>query len=427
MRRSLWFAASFVLISCSAGGTSSSTSNDGGSGGAGVGGTGATGAGANPSSGGGGSSGVFMGTGGSGASQPGCDAAPDEDKDQDGFTITAGDCNDCDANVNPGAIEVVGDEGEGGSGGYVPADEDCDGNVDNPPATCDDALAVNSSDPMDGARAIELCKVATGPQDWGVVSAQWVRADGTTNITQPAMYGIMPGFGPNVPARAGSSLLGLSSGRARLPGQPDFCGAQSCNDGDFTAGVAPPGFPLLVCNASPTIRDDIGFEVQLRAPTNATGYQFDFRFYSFEFAEYVCTSFNDQFIALVTPPPMNAPNGNISFDMNNNPVSVNLGFFDTCDTCSDWAQNCFMNCPPAPVPCCPAGNTALQGTGFEFDAGATAWLQTTAPIEGGATFSIRYVQWDAGDTALDSTTIIDNFQWIANGGTVNVGTTPIPQ
>ena len=37
-----------------------------------------------------------------------CDALPDEDKDMDGFTINQGDCNDCDANVNPNAIEVIG-------------------------------------------------------------------------------------------------------------------------------------------------------------------------------------------------------------------------------------------------------------------------------------------------------------------------------
>jgi hypothetical protein len=35
--------------------------------------------------------------------------------------------------------------------------------------------------------------------------------------------------------------------------------------------------------------------------------------------------------------------------------------------------------------------------------------------------------WDTGDTAYDSTTLIDSFEWIANGGTVSVGTTPIPQ
>src|SRR5690242_5411573 len=36
-----------------------------------------------------------------------CSSAADEDKDKDGYSVTQGDCNDCDANVNPGAIEVI--------------------------------------------------------------------------------------------------------------------------------------------------------------------------------------------------------------------------------------------------------------------------------------------------------------------------------
>jgi hypothetical protein len=31
-----------------------------------------------------------------------------------------------------------------------------------------------------------------------------------------------------------------------------------------------------------------------------------------------------------------------------------------------------------------------------------------------------------GDGLLDSTALVDNFQWIANGGTVVVGTVPVP-
>jgi hypothetical protein len=422
--------AAFVLLACSAG------SDDVGVGGGSA-------AGGNDAAGGGGnaastssqagsttqaSSGAFMGNGG-GSTDPGCASGPNDDADMDGFTVSQGDCNDCDANVNPAAIEVIAD-GEGGEGGYVPADEDCDGTVDNPPMPCDTGLALESMNAMDGAKAIELCKQATGPSDWGVISAKWVRADGSANIMQPAQYGILPSFGPNVPPQAGASILGLSSGRARTPGQANACTSQSCYGGGmFTAapGVAPPGFPLQVCNASPNINDDIGLEVEVRAPKNATGYAFDFRFYSFEFAEWICTSFNDQFIALATPAPMGAQNGNISFDTMGNPVSVNLGFFDSCDTCSDWASLCSANCPPMPMPCCPSGTTALVGTGFELDAGATAWLQTQAPIEGGETVKLRFAIWDAGDGALDSTAIVDNFRWIANGGTVNVGTTPVPQ
>lgn len=418
-QKAFWLSSALVSVvvgACSAGSGDGLGGGDEGTGAQGAGTTTVT-TGANQ-----GGSGSFTDTTATGQ-QPGCDAAPNEDKDADGFTINEGDCNDCDANVNPNAIEVI-DDGMGGGGGSVPADEDCDMVIDNVPEPCDDGIAIATSDPLDGARAMELCKEATPESDWGVVSAQWVRANGTSNNQPPEQYGVLPGFGTNVTPRAGANLLGLSSGHARIPGQAGYCGSQTCSS---AAGAAPPGFPQLVCNASSTINDDIGLDLTLRAPSNATGYQFDFRFYSFEFAEWVCTSYNDQFIALVNPAPMNSINGNISFDGNNNPVSVNLGFFDSCDTCSDWAQNCLSGCPPVPNPCCPAGVTDLLGSGFESDAGATVWLQTTAPIGPGETFSIRFAIWDAGDHSLDSSVIVDNFHWIANGGTVNVGTNPVPE
>jgi hypothetical protein len=57
-------------------------------------------------------------------------------------------------------------------------------------------------------------------------------------------------------------------------------------------------------------------------------------------------------------------------------------------------------------------------------AGATRWLKTEAPAQPGSTITIRFAMWDAGNTEFDSTVLIDNFQWIATGGTIAVGTTP---
>jgi hypothetical protein len=181
-------------------------------------------------------------------------------------------------------------------------------------------------------------------------------------------------------------MLVMSSGHARTPSQPNACGALTCSL--VGAGTPPTGFPQDVppCSGSPNINDDIALELQLRAPTNAVGYSFDFDFYSFEYPEWVCTSFNDQFIALVTPPPMGAINGNISFDSMTNPVSVNIAFFEVCSRC-------------------PLGTAELSGTGFDVwdDAGATGWLVTQAPGTGGDEVSIRFAIWDTGDSAWDST------------------------
>jgi hypothetical protein len=470
-RSNLSFLALFatgLLISCKAGNGDAIGGSGPGTGGANAGGSnnGGSNEGGQPMPGG--STATFEPAGG-GTTQPGCDAQPNEDKDGDGFSINQDDCNDCDPNVNPGAIEVIGSVRRGGEGGgadggagpggngpggngtggaggaaeYVPADEDCDGEADNiAPPDCDAGLMLTSTDPMDGAKAIELCKVAEGPSDWGVLAASYVNANGGPSAAN-VQVGIFSSFGTNVPPQQGGSMLALSSGTARLPGQPGACTSQSC--GASTPTLAPPGFPQAApdCPIDPDIYNDIGLEVTLRAPTNATGYKFDFKFTSFEFAEYVCTNFNDQFIALVNPAPSGAQDGNISFDSQNNPVSVNIAFFDVCDYPDDFAGNCYDDpgppaviCPTAPVGLCSAGGAGLVGTGFDTgftsgpfgeDAGGTSWLRTEAPVEGGSSFAIRFAIWDTGDGSWDSTTVIDNFQWIADGGTVLVGTNPVPE
>lgn len=378
---------------------------------------GTTGGGFNPTSGVGGSTG--------GAT---CASPPDADGDNDGFTGNDGDCNDCDPNVNPGAIEVATAMGEG-----APADEDCDMQVDNVQGACDDGIALGDFDAMNGAKAIELCQqTSPGEKQWGVLNAAYVRANGSP-ANKSAQVGILKNFGPNVNVQGGKSMVALSSGRARLPGQNGACGSDTCSG--YGQGDAPNGFPQDVpsCPGAGDINDDVALELKLRSPKNATGYQFFFKFQSFEYAEYVCTPFNDQFIALVKPAPMGSINGNISFDKKNNPVSVNLAFFTTCNpnTCdgNHWAIHCQGSCPPPPNPCCEDGPAGLEDTGFGGgwgnDAGATAWLRTSAPIGGGEEFSIRFAIWDTGDDALDSTVLVDNFSWIANGGTVVIGTTPV--
>jgi len=344
---------------------------------------------------------------GTGDGEMGCQSGASEDKDGDGWTKAAGDCNDCDALVNPAAVEVQIDEPDEMGMIPAPADEDCDGQIDNVAPPCDDNLALDDGDPMNAARAIGLCKVAQNDQDWGVVSAAYVRADGSPANGANLQYGLLPQFGSNVDVQEGARMLSLSSGHARQPSDPGSCGSLTCYG--TGAGTAPAGFPQDVpnCPGDTDINDDIALQVTLRAPSNASGFSYNFDFYSFEYPEWVCTSFNDQYIALVDPPPADSINGNISFDSMNNPVSVNIAFFEVCAGCN-------------------LGEAELQGTGFDTwdDAGATSWLVTTAPVEPMQEFTIRFAIWDTGDAAWDSTVLVDNFRWIADGGTVDVGTEP---
>ena len=345
-----------------------------------------------------------------------CVTDPAVDDDLDGLSEDAGDCNDCDPNAHPGSIEVIAtaDSGSGGAGGGsgsggapAAADEDCDGMVDNIAPPCDAGLTLEDSDPNNAARAVDLCQSATGLK-WGVVSSNYVRADGTVTAAS-AQTGIFDTFGANVVPQGGERMLSISSGRSRRPGDPNPCGGPSCQE--IGGGTPPPGFPQDTsgCPGAGNINDDAGVQITIRTPKNATGYSFNFKFYSFEYPEWLCQLYNDQFISLVTPPPMGSIDGNISFDSANNPVSVNVAFFDVCDGC-------------------PAGSAEMIGTGFNEwdDAGGTSWLQTTAPVTGGEEITIRWAIWDTFDDVFDSTTLIDNWQWVATGGTPVVGTEPVP-
>ncbi len=362
-----------------------------------------------------------------------CDAGPDEDKDQDGFSVNQGDCNDCDPNVNPNAVEVIVDpnNGGGGAGGMIePTDEDCDGDTDEAPEVCDANIAINSMDPIDVARAVGLCKIAKSPDESGVQSAQWVSIDGTPAPNDPNFHlghGVLTGFGPNVTVQEGSKMFAVSSGTARQPNDPDYQDV-----GGFSKGYQmnhPQGFPKESPSCpnvtTGTPHDGTAVEVSIRVPSNAHGFVFNFNFYTYEWPGYVCSTFNDFFVAILDPIPMGQMDGNISFDQLNNPVSVNNAFLEVCGC---------ANGPPCTAGqktfTCALGNQELVGTGFGIDSGyadhgATSWLQTSAPADPNSVIKIRWATYDSGDGVLDSTTLIDNWKWIATPGT-KVGTKPVP-
>jgi len=203
------FAAGVIGNACSASdagnsgsGNASSTSAQGGAGGTGVTSTATGQGGIDISSSAGGMSGCNQG-------------AQDDDLDKDGFTPAQGDCNDCDPNINPGAVEVIA-EPDADGGVPLPADEDCDGMIDNVAPPCDGmGLAIDDLDPMDAAKAIGACKYVT--------KASWVLADGSPPPVDATLlanfhigHGILPDLGPNNKPQEGDVMLMLSSGTARL-------------------------------------------------------------------------------------------------------------------------------------------------------------------------------------------------------------------
>jgi hypothetical protein len=323
----------------------------------------------------------------------------------------------------------VGGSGVGGDVGEPCFGPDCLG--DTPQGNCDDNVQLDPSDAFDGARAIGLCQKSDGTT-WGVTSAAWVRSDGQPLTGDLAVgKGVLGGFGSSVSALEGTKLLALSTGTARQPSDAGYqtvggwwkdCGGDplSCAFNPPNPHGTPPGWPKESpsCGSVQTgeAYDSAGLKVELKTPRDARSFKYNLKFYSYEFPGYICTEFNDFFVAIVNPPPTGALDGNISFDSQNNPISVNAGFLDVCRPQMAGGKNYD----------CAAGYNELMGTGYdEQDPGsaATTWLETTAPVDSpGSNLTLLFTIWDSGDGILDSTILIDNFRFDVKGGTT--GTIP---
>jgi hypothetical protein len=374
-----------------------------------------------------------------------CPTASDgDDKDHDGYTVGQGDCNDCDKAVNPGALDVAGNK----------VDEDCNATVDDEPGDCEVGLPLDG-DAVAAAKALGICRMARvdaqgRDRTWGLIQAAYVFPDGTTASLKggvgecgkaggppnPLSHGILPVFGKVLKARRGPVMVALSSGIARsgvnekdpFGSSPD--GAEMC-----TRSHAPMGFPvssqatcgdprrvpgmppeIVVPGDDPTMANDaIALELVVRAPTNASALSFDFNFHTYEYSDYVCSEYNDHFVALMNSKAADLPaNHNIAFDSQGNPVSVNNGFVEVCDPFTYEGKRNGM--PFKREFPCKLGHTELAGTGFEEHA-ATGWLQTHANVMPGEDITLRFAVWDAGDSILDSTVLLDNFTWDAKPGT----------
>ncbi|MBI5532572.1 MAG: hypothetical protein HY898_07645 [Deltaproteobacteria bacterium] len=382
----------------------------------------------------------------------GADDPPDSDAD--GWTRCQGDCCDTTANcsipalVNPGAFDVPGNN----------VDDDCDGTIDNGLTTCDGALASNSADPLDYARAIDLCQFTTetpplNQKKWGVISAGFFRADGT-GVPAAMSRSIRPGFGTAIVPKAGARVAVLSTGRAADSNDtnPAFAAFQGGQDmgtssgvpADWLAangGVIPnsPGCPAP--QGGNVAHDPIMLKIRIRVPTNAQSFSVMPYFFSSEYPEWVCSPYNDFFVSLLnstfTGNPPNPTDRNLAFydpapaGPPYYPVGVNLAFGNT---------GLFRQCLNGPTGCgggSVAGNcntclgiTELAGTGFDtlnpppqFSGdpgwcgssnrlgGGTGWLTTHGNVNPGETIEIRFATWDTGDQWYDSLVLLDNWLW----------------
>jgi hypothetical protein len=311
-------------------------------------------------------------------------------------------------------------------------DDDGDGTVDNVPV-CDNGLSA-TGDASAFAHAIGICDDSTA-KGYGLVSATYTRGYQSTDAPHAEQHSIMPKFGDVIKPHEGSMLGVISSGYALEFDGPSGVGTFNSgkdwdnygtgNTGKPGNGKAPPGFPKKSagCPQNETVNDAVDVKLTLKVPSNAHGFKFDLNFYSGEWPGFVCSPFNDAFIAYLTRDGA-ATGDNISFDPKGNPISVNAGFLDRCTPNSDTGCNKNAGAIPGTA-ACGAGTAELKGTGF-FNEGtwcgtqtatggaATGWLTSSASVNPGETITLELVVWDAGDGVLDSTTLLDNFRWTAD-------------
>jgi hypothetical protein len=376
------------------------------------------------------------------------------DQDGDGWSTCDGDCCDdeiigcIDAGlVNPGAFEIAGNE----------VDDDCDGTIDEATPSCDSGLASDSSSPMDYAEALDLCQTteedAPLPErTWGVISAELTLADGDATPL-PVQRSIRPSFGDGIVPSGGESLVVLSSGRAAASDQtsPTFAAfEQGQNLG--TSVLAPADwllangnkFPESCPNQEPSLgidaNDSAMLKLRVRVPTNARSFSTRIFFFTAEYAEWVCSDYNDFFVTLLDSAGEGNPSDkNIAvYDDGQElwPVGLNIllvapGLFSVCQSgyvgCQAGLQNVWHECA--------AGPELLAGTGFDLpDAGescndgafpvggGTGWLEMSGNVEPGEIMDIRFALWDSGGHLFDALVLLDDWRWSLDAASPGVST-----
>ncbi|MDB4961433.1 MAG: hypothetical protein JWP01_1432 [Myxococcales bacterium] len=379
-----------------------------------------------------------------------CNGTVDEnvDSDMDGQSTCGGDC--CDSTecskpelVNAGAFDAAGNN----------FDDDCNGIVDDTLLLCDQNIMSNTANGLDFARAIDICQTATdGDKKWGVIEGTLTLADGM-GVPDPEGHSVRPRFGTGLMPQGGVNLAILSTGGAAAkgdtsPGYHDFVSYthvpnQSSPypaDWFMLNNMNLPNAPGCPDPSGTAANDPVMLKLRIRVPTNAKSFRLSTNFYSAEFPEWTCSSFNDFFVVLLdstyngTPP--NPMDKNLAFyqpmgTMNKVPVGVNLGHGNTglFTQCINGETGCSGQA--GTISTC-TSTTHLTGTGFDdpepsscdsnsVTGGATGWLVTSGNVTPGEVITLRIAVWDTSDHAFDSLAVIDGFQWsvdVAQPGTV---------
>src|SRR5262249_30802852 len=149
------------------------------------------------------------------------------------------------------------------------------------------------------------------------LTARYVTPDGLPLTGNSESFGLLTSFGANLPTE-GTYMLALSTGCARAPGQFGACvDSPDGHDKGYVTGT-PAGYPKE-SKACPHVitgdaHDGVGLELTIRVPTNARSFTMQESFFTFEFPIFICSTYNDFFVAMLSPKVPGLLDGNIAFD-----------------------------------------------------------------------------------------------------------------
>lgn len=276
------------------------------------------------------------------------------------------------------------------------------------PAPCDDA----DDDPFhalglgcpDGREISAPTFISDDPRAWSVVTSfgdQWMPREGSKMLVLSS--GLLG-------ERAEDGSMRLVSGQAQPPG-----GGNSNYNGDgkpLPAPIRPKdgsngglgGTPFVDCDGvndcsgslqhqweqgEEAAYDLMWLTFDAPVPPGATGFSFDFSYFSAEFPEWVNSPYNDIFVIWAAGVEQA---GNYCF----------VGS-DPCTVTALWPALYQENDPE------------LEGTGFDGVGGSTGWFEVKGPAVAGETMTFAVAVFDMNDTILDTTILLDNFQWRCDG------------
>jgi len=366
----------------------------------------------------------------------------DEDADGDGVTTCGGDCCDSTECSTPGLVNAGAFDAAGNN-----FDDDCNGMVDDTQLLCDQNIPSGTANPLDYAKAMDLCQTATlTEKKWGVISAELTLADGT-GVPAPISRAVRPRFGSGLLPQGGVNMVLLSTGAAAgigdtNPPYQDFQstptfdgnGTESAFPADFAAAHAGglPNAPGCPAPDGDTALDPIMLTLTIRVPTNAKSFKVATNFFSSEYPEFTCSPFNDFFVVLLDSTyqgsPANPTDKNLAVYSNNNmsyPVGVNLASGNTglFTQCTNGITGCAVLAGAVQGSIGTCTSTAqLAGTGLDtatpgscnqdsLQGGGTGWLETSGNVTPGEIMKLRIAIWDTSDHVLDSLAVIDGFRW----------------